>query len=326
MKCLSVVIPAYQSASTLEACLQAVRASVFSDYEIIVVDSASQDQTPEIAKKYADQVIRLENKVERSHARSQGAQAAKGDIIVNIDSDVLVRPGTLGLIHAFFKEHPDADAVTGILSLEHPRANFFSQYKNLYMHFVFKDLPKRVTFLYGSIHAIRREARNFYISRAKVADDTALGQELVSSQRQITFLKTLEVIHLKGYNFGSWLRNDFQIPFDWAKIFVQYKGWKQLGRNKTGFAHASKKQLLSVLSAPAVLALFGAGHAQAAFYLMLGWLFLNSRFFVFLARQKGTLFSLAAGGVTFLDHLIMASGIFSGFIFSFIENRERPEI
>jgi glycosyltransferase involved in cell wall biosynthesis len=323
VKSLSVVIPAYQSASTLEACLQAVRASSFIDYEIIVVDSASQDETPEIAEKYADQLIRLESKVERSHARSQGAQAAKGAIIVNIDSDVLVRPGTLGLIHAFFKEHPDTDAVTGILSLEHPHDDFFSQYKNLYMHFVFKDLPERVTFLYGSIHAIRREARNFYISRAKVADDTALGQELVSSQRQIAFLKDLEVIHLKGYSFGSWARNDFQIPFDWAKIFIQYKGWRQLGRNKTGFAHASKRQLLSVLTAPAILGFFVAGHAQPAFYLLLGWLVLNSSFFIFLARQKGMAFGFAALGVTFLDHLIMASGIFSGFLFSFIKKRER---
>ncbi len=314
-----MVVPAYNSASTLKECLMAVRASAFRDYELIVVDSASTDETAAIAGKFADRVLKLESRVERSHARSQGANACGGGIIVNIDSDVLVRPETLGMIHDFFAGNPEVDAVTGILSTENPYPDFFSQYKNLYMHFIFKNLPERVTFLYGSVHAIRREARDFYISRAKVADDTALGQELVSARRRIAFMKKLEVVHLKKYGFLSWLKNDYQIPFDWAKIFIQYAGWKQLGKNGTGFAHASKKQLASVVMVPIIVILAAAHLFYTAWLLGIIWLALNAPFVIFLARQKGILFGLAGAAATFFDHAVMACGIACGFLYSLFE-------
>jgi len=57
--------------------------------------------------------------------------------------------------------HPDCAALTGLLSKEHPNAGFFSQYKNLYMHYIFKKMSERVTFMYGSINAFRKEELAF---------------------------------------------------------------------------------------------------------------------------------------------------------------------
>ncbi len=84
----SVVIPTFNSAETIERCLASIRANVTEyEYEIIVVDAASSDNTVEIARKYADKVLvgtpfRIN--------RDQGVRVAKGDIICFTDSDCIV--------------------------------------------------------------------------------------------------------------------------------------------------------------------------------------------------------------------------------------------
>lgn len=322
---LSVVVPAYNAEDSIEECLKAIRQSIYKDYELIIVDCGSKDATLSIAKKYADKVIELHKGPGRSQARTAGIRASRGDIIVNIDSDIVIRQDALTKIDNWFSKHQETDALTGLLSKEHPNTNFFSQYKNLYMHYIFRRLPEKITFLYGSIHALRREASRLYDSDVKVADDTALGQRLISQGKRIAFLKGLEVVHFKRHNLFSFIKNDFQIPFDWAKIFLKYKGWKQLGRYKTGYAHSPKEQLASVVLAPLILLLglailFGYSLIPLIIFLILMWLLLNLRFLIYLAKERGLSFGLLAIFVTFLDNIIMAIGILCGFAAFFIPN------
>jgi len=328
MPYMSVIVPAYNNQDTMEKCLKAIRESTYQDYEVIVVDCGSQDATCSIAKKYADKLIESPTKFDRSHARTAGIAAANGQIIVNIDSDIVIRPDTLTEINNYFSKHREIDALTGLLSKEHPNHNFFSQYKNLYMHYIFRKLPEKVTFLYGSIYAIRDETAHIYASDIKIADDTALGQKLVSCGKKIAFLRDLEVIHLKKYTLLSFVKNDFQIPFDWAKIFLKYKGWKQLGRNKIGYAHSPKEQLVSVVLAPAIfllflVALFGYASIKLLLFPILVWAVLNFPFFMYLTKERGLIFGLLGFFVTFLDNIIMAIGILCGFATTFMSRFRR---
>lgn len=322
---LSIIVPSYDNQSTIEKALKAIRESTYQDYELIVVDCGSQDATPLIAAKFTDKIIELKKGSRgRSHARTTGIKAARGRIIVNIDSDIVIKPDTLVKITDYFSKHQDIDALTGLLSKGHPHINFFSQYKNLYMHYIFKKLPEKVTFLYGSIHALRHQsAQLYYDSDIKIADDTVLGQKLISHGRQIAFLKDLEVVHLKKYDLFSFIKNDFQIPFDWAKIFLRYKGWKQLGRYKTGYAHSPKEQIISVVSAPLIIllnlaALFGYFSFSLILFLVLAWFFLNLRFLAYLTKERGLIFGILAFFVTFLDNIVMALGILCGFTAIFV--------
>jgi len=146
-------------------------------------------------------------------ARNAGIETAQGDIIVLTDSDNVLMPDTLQRIEAFFSANSHISALTGLISKEHPNKDFFSQYKNLYMNYVFNKLPERVTFLHGSICAIRRNFVPFGDPQIKT-DDAERGQKLYNSGKEIAFLNTLEVIHLKKYNFLSLFRNDFLVPFD----------------------------------------------------------------------------------------------------------------
>ena len=326
---ISIIVPAYNSEPTIRESLKAIRASVYRDYELIVVDSMSKDATSSIAGEYADKVIELDGEINSARARNKGIESSVGEIIVNIDSDIVIKPDTLFKIHSYFFQHPQVDALTGLLSKEHPHSNFFSLYKNLYMYFIFNKAPERVTFIYGSIHAIRRKAMQPYGSEIKFADDLTLAQKLISGGKKIVLLKDLRVIHLKKYTFLSFIKNDFHIPFDWAMILLRSAGYRQLWKNKTGFAHSPKSQLVSVTLAPLIILLLPAINyclfKILICFLLLIWLCLNKAFFLFLVKEKGVLFMIAAIFVTFMDNCVMALGILCGcssFLFLYFKKRQ----
>ncbi len=326
---LSVIVPAYNSVKFIERCLTAIRSSSYKQYELIVVDDASQDGTLLVAEKYADKVIALPDNCGRNFARRKGIEAANTKIIVDIDSDVIIQPDALGKIAVYFDAHPEIDAVTGLLSNEHPNGDFFSQYKNLYMHYIFSKLPQSVTFLYGSICAMRRDVAVLCDNNYRLGEDTAYGQFLVSRGKKIVFLRDLETVHLKKYNFLTFIKNDFFIPFYWAGIFATFKGWKQLGKNKVGFAHSPIEQLVSVCLAPVMLLFLPLSLVMnfpvKLFILcvVLLWLGLNISFLRVLLNEKGVAFAIAATFVTFLDNIVMAFGIMCGFLSGLIRVKNR---
>ncbi len=322
---ISVIVPAYNSEKTLQRCLTALQESLKKDFELIIIDDGSSDSTSAIARRFTEQVYLLPENKGRSFARNLGKVKASGDILVMIDSDILVFPDTLGKIENFFLTHEDADAVTGCLSVEHPHNNFFSQYKNLYMSFIFSLLPEKVNFLYGSIHAFRKDIQEEYEIDREVGEDTELGQRLTFKGLNIYFRQELEVIHLKNYSFLSWLKNDFLVPFPWSRLFLYFRGWEQVGENGVGFAHAPIRQLLAI----ALLGIF-----IVYFFLLLVfdlnlvplpaiallWFLCHLSFFYFLGKQKGFLFMLFSIPVTFLDNIVMGTGIAVGFLKHTLEN------
>jgi glycosyltransferase involved in cell wall biosynthesis len=329
MPLVSVIVPVYNREKTIERCLKAIRVSEYKNYELIVIDDGSQDTTYSIANNYSDRVIKHPKNIGLFSAYNSGIKASQGDIIVKIDSDIVIKEDTLGKIVRYLGLCDEVDAATGILSKEHDNPDFFSQYKNLYMHYIFKKLPERVSFLYGSIYAVRRRViglHDFNIAQTNRYHDTAFGQKLASCGRQIAFLKDLEVMHLKKYDLLTFVGNDFQVPFHWAQIFLKFKGWKQLFKNKTGFAHSPKEQLLSVLLALVLLLslpimLFYHHFMPFVFSFILAWFIFNTHFIIFLVKEKGLVFGIVAIFITFLDNIIMALGILCGFLtFLFIKH------
>lgn len=86
MALVSIIIPTYNSARTLEQCLISIKNQDYDDIEIIVVDNNSSDSTKEIASKYADKVL---NKwPERTAQKNFGIKNATGEYLCFVDSDM----------------------------------------------------------------------------------------------------------------------------------------------------------------------------------------------------------------------------------------------
>jgi len=316
---LSIIIPTYFAEKTLAECLSAIHASLYKNYELIVIDDASTDNTIRIAKQFVKHIVHNPTNLGKIKTRRSGLDKAKGEILINIDQDVVIKPNTFNIIVDYFKNHPEVDAITCLLSKEEPFTNFTSQYKNLYMHYYFKRLPETVHFLYGSLYAIRRTSLNQKGATIKAAEDTEEGQIFIENGKIIALPKNLEVVHLKEYTLKSLIKNDFIIPFGWAQIFLKYRGWRQLGRNKTGFAHASKEQIISLVLIPFIIFSFLTQQLlllslPLVFLLLFFWFLLNISFFYFLTKERGVFFGIQSIVFTFVDHLVMTLGILSGVV------------
>lgn len=252
---ISVIIPAYNSESTLKDCLKSVFSSSIKPLEVIVVDDFSADKSAEIAKQFPVKLISLAKNYGSGYARNTAVENSSGEILLFIDADVMIKRNTLNVLIESFIKDTALDAVIGLFSKEHPNKNFFSQYKNLYMHFAFSRIHGHVDFLFTSICAIKKTA---YLSFSKTrlkADDTEAGQRYKIAEKKIGSNKDLEVIHLKAYRFISFIKNDFVIPYDWARIFLKYHGINHLAKYR-GFAHARLNQIASVIICPVALFCF----------------------------------------------------------------------
>lgn len=88
---VTVVVPVLNEERWLPATLESLRAQLFQDFELVVVDNGSTDRTPEIAMRWADRVLR-EEKRGAVHAMHRGFAEAVGELVVTADADTLYPP------------------------------------------------------------------------------------------------------------------------------------------------------------------------------------------------------------------------------------------
>ena len=88
---ISIIIPVYNAEKYLRRCIESVLSQSFTDFELILVDDGSKDQSPQICDEYSSQDtrVRVIHKVNGgvSAARNDGLDIAKGEYVTFIDSD-----------------------------------------------------------------------------------------------------------------------------------------------------------------------------------------------------------------------------------------------
>lgn len=99
---VSVIIPTKNEEKTIGRCLTSLKAQIYKNLEIIVVDNASEDKTVKIAKKYTQKVF--QKGLERSTQRNFGAKKATGDILFFVDADMEVTRNVLAQAVKLFKK------------------------------------------------------------------------------------------------------------------------------------------------------------------------------------------------------------------------------
>jgi GT2 family glycosyltransferase len=104
---VSVVVCTYNDAATLPACLDGLAEQTYPDYEVIVVNDGSTDQTGDIARRYDVRLIETENRG-LGRARNTGLASARGEIVAFVDGDARPDPEWLSFLVAHFERGEDA--------------------------------------------------------------------------------------------------------------------------------------------------------------------------------------------------------------------------
>ena len=108
MPMVSVIIPTHNRASALRRAVQSVLGQAFSDYEVIVVDDGSTDDTSDVIAGFGPRVqyVRQESKGP-SAARNLGIRRSTGRYVAFLDDDDEFLPGKLEVQAAFMEDAPD---------------------------------------------------------------------------------------------------------------------------------------------------------------------------------------------------------------------------
>jgi glycosyltransferase involved in cell wall biosynthesis len=97
----SIVIPTYNRANLIGLTLDSVLAQDFAEFEVLVVDDGSTDQTAEVIKRYSDARLHYlpKQNEERGAARNYGLARAQGEYVLFLDSDDRLHPQHLRTLH-----------------------------------------------------------------------------------------------------------------------------------------------------------------------------------------------------------------------------------
>ncbi len=136
---LSIIIPTLNEEKYLPLLLESIKKQDFLDYEIIVADAGSKDKTLEIAKQYGCLIVRGGL---LPAGRNRGAEAAKGNIFLFLDADVILSEHFLKKSVEGFKNRGLGIAGFPLIPLSKKKMdNFFHNVFNIWTELTQKISP-----------------------------------------------------------------------------------------------------------------------------------------------------------------------------------------
>ncbi len=115
----SVIMTAYNSAQYIEESIRSILTQTFRDFELIIIDDASTDETANIIRSFKDKRIILISNAENKHiaeSANTGLSIARGAYIFRFDSDDLMQPHKLETQIRYMEEHPDTGVCGSYIS------------------------------------------------------------------------------------------------------------------------------------------------------------------------------------------------------------------
>jgi glycosyltransferase involved in cell wall biosynthesis len=329
---ISVVIPAYQAARYLPACLRALRACDEQPFEVIVVDDGSTDGTAEIARRFDCVVLVNERNRGAAAARNRGASHASGGILVFLDADVAVERDVFVRIRGQLRD-PQWPALMGHFTDACPASSWFSRYKNNYTLNNLRDMPVSVATINTSLCAVRRsffEQVGAFDASWPAGEDNVFGVALVAAGGRIRFDRSIRMGHLKEFTFGGLLRDSYVKTYWMAR-----HSWSQRGRRLESYGggegyHPSFSTRARFVSSVALVAAllglllpwpgrFPLLAAVLAVYLASGY-----SYWRFIAASQGVLDAAASALLSLVEMNIAAAALVVGTLDE-MRGKKRPD-
>lgn len=316
---LSIVIPVYNGGAEFRDCLTAIAQSHYRNWELIVVDDGSTDQSAQLATEAGAKVIATEGRVGPGKARNLGAALGRGHYLCFIDADCEVHPDTLSLLAALLTSRPDIDAVFGSYD-DAPRAtNFVGQYKNLLHHYTHQHGHEEASTFWAGCGAVKRslflQLGGFDVERYRrpSIEDIDLGYRIRQAGGKIHLAKQVQVKHYKAWRLGTLIKTDVcdrGIP--WTQLLLRSPG---------NFVNDLNLQTQSRMSVVAVYLLlfftlisFNQREALIGSGLMVGLLLLlNADVYRFFYQKRGLIFMVKAIGMHWLYYFYSGVAFVAGY-------------
>ncbi len=194
----SIIIPVYNVEEYIKGCLDSVFNQSYKDYEVIVVNDGTKDNSMQIVKDYDVKIINQENQG-LSVARNNGAKKAKGEYILFLDSDDYLEEETLEHIEKELSTNPDVvrfqiKEVFEEYSIDYPEEPF----KNLNGEEAFKIISSYHFVENAWCYAIRRDyyiKNKYQFKKGTIHEDFGLIPLVIIKANKVTSISYI------GYNY-----------------------------------------------------------------------------------------------------------------------------
>lgn len=219
---ITIIIPTYNASEYLESLLSKLESQTVRDYELIIIDSSSVDNTAEIARRHgADVEIISKAEFDHGGTRSMAAKRAKGEIVVFLTQDALPCDDyAIENIIKSFKEHSDIGASFG-RQLPYPGASVFAEHLRGFNYPESSSIMTlgdrqihglKTIFLSNSFAAYRKDVLGkigYFKSGLNFGEDACAGANILMAGYRIAYAADARVLHSHNYS----IKQDFKRYF-----------------------------------------------------------------------------------------------------------------
>ncbi len=301
---ISIVIPTYNASRFMPGLLDSIFNQALDDMEVIIVDDCSTDNTLEVVRKYPVRVIKMEKNGGPARARNRGVNEAKGDVIFFLDADVVVLDGTVREVKNYFDKNPGAGCVIGLCATEPLNKGFVPKYMAMFEYIHLLDsLGSNLSVFAPRCGAMTKDLflrAGGYDESYKGADveDFELARRINKIDR-IALNPKMLVRHQFVNNVEEAVRNYFKRAVMWLHLFLKDRQFDNAGPTAPSNGIAAVCAFLSFLTLFFIPVSSAAG--PVFFLLIAMYLFVNLRWWNFMRKEAGFLFSLKA---LFLNYVL----------------------
>jgi len=231
-KMISIIIPTYNAQNYLVKLLDKIKSQSIDNYELIIIDSSSKDDTVKIANEYTDNVIVIpQNEFDHGGTRAKAAQIAKGNILVYLTQDALpFDEFTIENIVKVFEDENVGAAYGKQLSYED--TNLFGKHLRKFNYpdetivRTKEDIQKygiKTVQLSNSFSAYRKdvlfETGNFKVNLI-LGEDMYTGAKMILAGYSLVYLANAKVYHSHSYTVWEEFKRYFDIG-----VFHSRESW-----------------------------------------------------------------------------------------------------
>jgi len=221
---VSVIIPNRNGADTIGNCLAAALASQHANFEIVVVDDASEDNSIMVIERYPCKLVRLPQHGGAARARNAGASHCRGQILFFTDADCLLQPDTLALAAAALAVEGSNAIIGGTYTPAPYDRRFFSRFQSIFInYFETRHAPAAD---YIATHALAMDASVFRRNRGFAEDVRPILEDVEFSHRlrragcRLVMNPAIQVQHIFDYSLPRSLRNAFVKSVYWTDYAI----------------------------------------------------------------------------------------------------------
>jgi GT2 family glycosyltransferase len=317
---VSVIIPVRNGEATIARCLEAVFASNYEHFEVIVVDDGSDDRSAGIIQDFPCALVRLPVHSGVSHARNIGAQHSHGDILFFTDADCLLNEDTLAMAVATLGTAGRDVVVGGTYTLEPADDRFFSAFQSVFINHAEsrdRDNPD-----YIAAHAMVLYADTFEKSEGfsedfmPILEDVDFSHRLRRTGHRLVMDPGIQVRHLFDYSLLGSASNGFRKSKFWTIYSIHNRDLLA----DSGTASRGLKLDVAALFGSILAALLVLGTGNAWFFIVIAVLMalsitVNRDLLRGFYRARGMGFALAAGAYYLLVYpLVVGVGGLAGLL------------